>query len=91
MINGNTISLAEELNTNIPTLSSNDWILGNIHQYGYYRVNYDNRNWEALIRQLQKDHQVTLNSLSLCDWFAVCWLYEHLFLCLPKICWSHSF
>ncbi|XP_025079132.1 aminopeptidase Ey-like [Pomacea canaliculata] len=48
----------KELNTSIPTLSSNDWILGNIHQYGYYRVNYDTRNWEALIRQLQKDHQL---------------------------------
>ncbi|KAK7498964.1 hypothetical protein BaRGS_00009773, partial [Batillaria attramentaria] len=34
------------------------WILANIQQYGYYRVNYDPQNWNALIKQLIKDHTV---------------------------------
>uniref|UniRef100_A0A0L8GQ56 Uncharacterized protein n=1 Tax=Octopus bimaculoides TaxID=37653 RepID=A0A0L8GQ56_OCTBM len=34
------------------------WIIGNCKQYGYYRMNYDIDNWEALIEQLNTDHKV---------------------------------
>ena len=41
-------------------ISSNksEWILGNVGQLGYYRVNYERSNWEALARQLRVDHRV---------------------------------
>ncbi|XP_060602695.1 aminopeptidase Ey-like isoform X2 [Ruditapes philippinarum] len=39
-------------------LENVDWIIGNIQQYGFYRVNYDDDNWNALLRQLRTDHTV---------------------------------
>ncbi|CAG5126639.1 unnamed protein product, partial [Candidula unifasciata] len=37
---------------------SNGWVLVNLHQYGYYRVNYQASNWLALSQQLKRDHSV---------------------------------
>lgn len=34
-------------------LSSDDWFIINLHQTGYYRVNYDNDNWKMIIQHLQ--------------------------------------
>ena len=34
------------------------WFLLNVQQYGYYRVNYDRHNWNALVNQLSKSHTV---------------------------------
>ena len=36
-----------------------EWILGNVHQYGFYRVNYDPANWKALMNQLKQQHTVS--------------------------------
>lgn len=33
-----------------------EWMLVNIRQVGYYRVNYDMQNWKLLINQLNTDH-----------------------------------
>ncbi|XP_006824368.2 aminopeptidase N-like [Saccoglossus kowalevskii] len=38
--------------------SDNDWIILNINQTGYYRVNYQNNDWEKLADQLKDDHLV---------------------------------
>ncbi|KAJ8311540.1 hypothetical protein KUTeg_010895, partial [Tegillarca granosa] len=49
----------ESLPIDTPNLSgSNTWVIGNVKQYGYYRVNYDDRNWNALINQLKINHTV---------------------------------
>lgn len=43
----------EKVMTIIDTgISSNDWVLFNINETGYYRVNYDSKNWNMLIDYL---------------------------------------
>ncbi|CAN8211124.1 unnamed protein product [Coccothraustes coccothraustes] len=42
----------------IPALEEASWLLGNINQTGYFRVNYDIRNWKLLINQLTRNHEV---------------------------------
>ncbi|CAH1790172.1 unnamed protein product [Owenia fusiformis] len=39
----------------LPT-ETNDWVLVNVNQIGYYRVDYDTANWNALIAQLNDNH-----------------------------------
>ncbi|XP_049946237.1 aminopeptidase N-like [Schistocerca serialis cubense] len=38
------------------TVASDDWLLVNIQEVGFYRVNYDTDNWALLAAQLQTDH-----------------------------------
>ena len=51
---------------NLPLLTSENitwdgsgWIKGNVGQKGFYRVNYDDKNWEALANAFKVDHKVT--------------------------------
>ncbi|XP_066541158.1 alanyl (membrane) aminopeptidase-like b [Hoplias malabaricus] len=39
-------------------IKPDDWLLVNINCTGYYRVNYDESNWNKLIKQLQTNHEV---------------------------------
>ena len=41
-------------------MDDNTWLLGNINQTGYFRVNYDLQNWKLLIQQLHNNPQVSL-------------------------------
>uniref|UniRef100_A0A665UBQ7 Aminopeptidase n=1 Tax=Echeneis naucrates TaxID=173247 RepID=A0A665UBQ7_ECHNA len=42
----------------IGQMGDNTWLLGNINQTGYFRVNYDLQNWKLLIQQLHTKPQV---------------------------------
>ena len=42
----------------IPLTARGSWILGNIDERFYYRVNYDEDNWNKLFAQLKFDHKV---------------------------------
>ncbi|XP_060551724.1 aminopeptidase N-like isoform X2 [Ruditapes philippinarum] len=42
-------------------VADDQWILGNVGQYGYYMVNYEDSNWKALIQQLRSKHTVISN------------------------------
>lgn len=67
------------------------WLLGNINQTGYFRVNYDLQNWKLLIQQLHTNPQVCLcllltvfltSCLSVCMVVSVSVVCLTLFLCL---------
>lgn len=40
--------------TGLPT--AENWVIFNVHETGYYRVNYDSDNWAAIIQQMEDDH-----------------------------------
>lgn len=44
--------------TEIMKVTGSDWVLANINVTGYYRVNYDDGNWDRLLNQLATDHRV---------------------------------
>lgn len=43
-------------NLMVPLLGPEKWIIFNVDQIGFYRVNYDLTNWELLINALKLDH-----------------------------------
>lgn len=44
-------------NDTLPDLTvDGNWLIGNVQQYGYYRVNYDVPIWLNIIKQLKQDH-----------------------------------
>ncbi|XP_045117781.1 aminopeptidase N-like [Portunus trituberculatus] len=40
--------------TSLP--ASDKWVIFNVQETGYYKVNYDDNNWQLLTAQLEKDH-----------------------------------
>ncbi|XP_063952709.1 aminopeptidase N-like [Lytechinus pictus] len=50
------------INFNLPAgVDENDWYLVNTYQYGYFRVNYDDKNWMRITDQLITNHTVFPN------------------------------
>lgn len=62
-------STPTQLNSSSVPSSDDDWMLLNVNQVGYYRVNYDLRNWKLLINQLNTDHKqiTTTNRAQILD------------------------
>ncbi|XP_007569290.1 aminopeptidase Ey-like [Poecilia formosa] len=46
----------EDTNTDL-VLGASDWLVANVNMTGFYRVNYDETNWERLIARLTLNHQ----------------------------------
>ncbi|XP_053604252.1 aminopeptidase N [Plodia interpunctella] len=42
----------KSIEVNNITANTNDWLIGNIQQTGFYRINYDAKNWHLLIKVL---------------------------------------
>ncbi|XP_065223462.1 aminopeptidase N-like [Planococcus citri] len=61
-------SFADEPTT-LTGFNNSEWILFNLKRSGYYRVNYDSKNWQLLINQLMKNHKKihVLNRAQLID------------------------
>ena len=37
----------------------NEFVVGNYEAFGYYRVNYDEKNWKRIVSQLNDDFEVS--------------------------------
>lgn len=46
----------EEILFEVPELKSDDYVLFNVNQFGFYRVNYDINNWNLIIEVLNENH-----------------------------------
>lgn len=58
-----------QLNSSLVPKSNDEWMILNVNQVGYYRVNYDQRNWKLLIEQLNTDYKLisTINRAQILD------------------------
>ncbi|GAB1862315.1 Aminopeptidase [Camponotus japonicus] len=45
-------------------ISSSEWILFNVQETGYYRVNYDRTNWQMIIKQLNKQNFKDISTIN---------------------------
>ncbi|KAG0728778.1 Endoplasmic reticulum aminopeptidase 1 [Chionoecetes opilio] len=50
------LSLADSQVTIHSLPGSSEWVIFNLQETGYYRVNYDTNNWNLLLKQLANDH-----------------------------------
>ena len=49
------------LDTDTISWNRSGWIKGNVGQKGFYRVNYDDANWDALANALKNDLKVGIS------------------------------
>lgn len=59
-------------------MDERSWLLANINQTGYFRVNYDLHNWKLLIQQLHSGHQVPPHSLPVASCLTSCFPFSSL-------------
>ena len=49
---------------NVFDQNKENWVIGNLKHSGFYRVNYDNENWNLLIAQLNSDAYEIIDDIS---------------------------
>ncbi|KAL6262284.1 hypothetical protein P5V15_007378 [Pogonomyrmex californicus] len=54
----------QDENISIDGIDPNDWIIINVQQMGYYRVNYDNSNWRKLANYLNSENYAKIHVLN---------------------------
>lgn len=54
----NSTWMKEETEITLSNIDTSSWLLLNVNQTGYYRVNYDTKNWHKLIEVLYHDHSI---------------------------------
>ncbi|XP_025986454.1 glutamyl aminopeptidase [Solenopsis invicta] len=54
----------QDENISIDGIDPNDWIIVNIQQMGFYRVNYDDSNWRKLATYLNSDNYTKIHVLN---------------------------
>uniref|UniRef100_A0A1B0D9N3 ERAP1-like C-terminal domain-containing protein n=1 Tax=Phlebotomus papatasi TaxID=29031 RepID=A0A1B0D9N3_PHLPP len=62
-LKGGTRELVLRTSENL-TWTSEDWVVFNVDQTGYYRVNYDTQNWKLLADELHKGFPYTIGTLN---------------------------
>jgi len=53
----NDTSIQIKINNNNNITLNETWLIGNLKHSGYYRVNYNENNWNLLVNQLLNDHK----------------------------------
>ncbi|KAL6443903.1 hypothetical protein ACFW04_001724 [Cataglyphis niger] len=54
----------QDQNITITGIDPNDWIIVNLQQMGYYRVNYDYSNWQKIANYLKSDNYTKIHVLN---------------------------
>jgi aminopeptidase N len=62
-----------EINDVVPAASSDDWIIFNIQQVGYYRVDYGRELWNAIIDGYSTTEMHRINRITLHDEMFIAW------------------
>ncbi|XP_025270275.1 puromycin-sensitive aminopeptidase-like protein, partial [Camponotus floridanus] len=54
----------QDQNITIDGIDPNDWIIVNLQQMGYYRVNYDSSNWQKIANYLKSENYTKIHVLN---------------------------
>ena len=60
---------SEQVKLKLKEKNENSWIIGNVKHAGFYRVNYDENNWNLLIKQLNEDDFNLIDETSINNYF----------------------
>lgn len=56
-LNQNETTKTVQLDDYVSSMGNQDWLIANLKQVAFYRVNYDLQNWNNIFKQLIDDHK----------------------------------